>query len=66
MQINLEPNFVVNETMPVLMTAIGSLGLSQEQISVVMAVRKKGKNLIHALEHRNRRDAMMEKLKVTF
>ena len=66
MQINLEPNFVVNETMPVLMTAIGSLGLSQEQISVVMAVRKKGKNLTHALEHRNRRDAMMEKLKVTF
>lgn len=65
MQINLEPDFVVNETMPVLMTTIESLGLSQEQISVLMAVRKKGKNLTHAVEHRARVSAMMEKLKVT-
>ena len=48
------------------MNEIRSLGLSEEQISVVMVVRKKGKNLTHALEHRNRKDAMMQKLKVIF
>ena len=49
-----------------MMNGIRSLGLSEQQISVVMEVRKKGKNLTHALQHRNRKDAMMEKLKVTF
>ena len=43
MQIALEPDFVVTEAMPVLDSRMRSLGLSENQVSVVMAVRRKGR-----------------------
>ena len=64
MQIALEPDFVVTEAMPVLDSRMRSLGLSENQVSVVMAVRRKGKNLTHALQHRTRKNTMLEQLQV--
>merc|ERR1711918_145767 len=48
--------------MPVLDSRMRSLGLSENQVSVVMAVRRKGKNLTHALQHRTRKNTMLEQL----
>ena len=64
MQIALEPDFVVTEAMPVLDSRMRSLGLSENQVSVVMALRRKGKNLTHALQHRTRKNTMLEQLQV--